>query len=371
MLFLVIVTVVEGIMRIYEAVILSKQESDNFKSMVFKNIDDELWRNIKNEQIKYTFSDMLLLSPNQKLKTINVNSFGFRGPEITLEKPANTYRIFIIGGSTLFGAGATSDETTIPGYIQTKFDELDLDFSIEVINAGIPNADSKSETFYMKDRLLDFHPDLFIVYGGWNDAHHDWGWDEKDVKKNILRSIYHSLKLELNHFYHVYIKLVYRTPIIFENMQTISVDEKLDKGQRKLEQNLVLPDVTLRPKKITIWEERWLEICQLGNEKNNFKTIVTIQPVLGTGNKPLIEEESERLFKESERQFLLLDTLAGFAETLNELEKTCIKTVDLRNVFDNTPEPVYFDQGHMSDFGNEIVAQRLFEIALPIIEKPK
>ena len=166
---------------------------------------------------------------------------------------------------------------------------------------------------------------------------------EKDVKKNILRSIYHSLKFELNHFYHVYIKPVYRTPIIVENMQAISVDEILDKGERKLEQNLVLPDVSLRTKKITIWEERWLEICQLGNEKNNFKTIVTIQPVLGTGNKPLIEEESERLFKESERQFLLLETLAGFAETLNKLEKTCIKTVDLRNVFDNTPEPIYFD----------------------------
>ena len=45
-------------------------------------------------------------------------SLGFRGTEFSEIKPSDTYRIFMIGGSTMFGAGATSDETTIPGYLQ-------------------------------------------------------------------------------------------------------------------------------------------------------------------------------------------------------------------------------------------------------------
>ena len=44
----------------------------------------------------------------------NLNSLGFRGPEFSEIKPSNTYRIFMVGGSTMFGAGASSDEATIP-----------------------------------------------------------------------------------------------------------------------------------------------------------------------------------------------------------------------------------------------------------------
>ncbi len=45
----------------------------------------------------------------------NLNSLGFRGSEFSEIKPPDTYRIFMVGGSTMFGSGATSDETTIPG----------------------------------------------------------------------------------------------------------------------------------------------------------------------------------------------------------------------------------------------------------------
>ena len=35
-------------------------------------------------------------------------------------------------------------------------------------------------------------------------------------------------------------------------------------------------------------------------------------------------------------------------------------------------DPVYFDLGHPTDFGNEIIAQEFYEIALPfIIENTK
>ena len=65
------------------------------------------------------------LIPNQNSEFLNVNSHGFRGPEMTLIKPDDTYRIFMLGGSTMFGMGATSDETTIPGYTQTLVNTLE------------------------------------------------------------------------------------------------------------------------------------------------------------------------------------------------------------------------------------------------------
>ena len=62
------------------------------------------------------------LIPNQSTDSITINDLGFRGAEFSEVKPPNTYRIFMVGGSTMFGAGATSDNTTIPGYVQQFLD---------------------------------------------------------------------------------------------------------------------------------------------------------------------------------------------------------------------------------------------------------
>ena len=49
---------------------------------------------------------------------ININSLGFRGDEFSKIKSDRTYRIFMVGSSPMFGYGATSDETTIPGFTE-------------------------------------------------------------------------------------------------------------------------------------------------------------------------------------------------------------------------------------------------------------
>ena len=49
------------------------------------------------------------------------------------------------------------------------------------------------------------------------------------------------------------------------------------------------------------------------------------------------------------------------------IRDSCNTVQDLRNIFDNTSEFIYFDNAHMSDFGNEIVSKRIFEILKPIV----
>jgi len=97
-----------------------------------------------------------------------INEHGFRGPEIAKEKPVNTFRIFLVGGSTMFGSGS-DDSTQIFSVLQERFDEKDFGFDIEVINAGISGAWSKNEVAMVKNKLLDFNPDLIVVYDGVND----------------------------------------------------------------------------------------------------------------------------------------------------------------------------------------------------------
>ncbi len=120
---------------------------------------------------------------------------------------------------------------------------------------------------------------------------------------------------------------------------------------------------------IELWKNRWQDICELGKEKG-FLTIITVQPTLGSGNKPLSHDEEEILMGNistpADYRQKFWDSLV---DSLEDLDHVCEKTADLRDVFANTSEPVYFDATHISDVGNEIVAQEFYELMLPVIIK--
>ena len=234
-----------------------------------------------------------------KADTININSLGFRGDEFSKTKPDKTYRIFMLGGSPMFGYGATSDEATIPGFTQKKIDEKDFGFDIEVINSGIQAADSNKELKLVEKRLVTFSPDLIIIYDGWND----------------LRSNVSPTELK----------------------------------------------------------ENWKAICEIG-KKNNFDVIISLQPIAGFGDKTLTKQELEyvKAGKSYSKKPLIesLSVYQHYAKNLSEI-KTCAKTIDLSNVFDNETGTIYSDQGHVYDQGNAIVAKALYDAILPIILKNK
>ena len=263
---------------------------------IFENFDDAEKRQLCLDFYNIKISGDEIIS-NQSTDSITINTLGFRGPESSEIKPPNTYRIFMVGGSTMFGAGATSDETTIPGYLQQLLNENDFEFDIEVINSGIQGADSNTELNLIKHKLITFSPDLIVIYDGWND-------------------------LRANH-----------TP------------------------NVV--------------KENWEKICEFAKE-NDFAVIVTLQPIAGFGNKSLTNQELEYAQNgEDYTNNLLIESspiYQNYAKNLSEIT-TCTKTLDIRNVFDAETGPIYWDQGHVSDRGNSIVAKSLSSTVFSVTSK--
>ena len=228
-----------------------------------------------------------LLVPNQKSETLSINSLGFRGDEISESKAENTFRIFMLGGSTMFGHGATSDDTTIPGYVQNMLQEKLYNYEIEVINAGIQGADSFDEVNILETKILQLNPDLVIIYDGWNDLR------EQNTYEEISRN--------------------------------------------------------------------WEKICQIG-DNSNFDVMIFLQPIAGFGEKPLTNQEQEYVRTGTNySDQLLTNFLVDYDQYENELEMldSCSSTVNLRGVFDSINSPVYWDQGHVSDYGNSIVAEKM------------
>jgi len=295
---------------------------------------------------------ILLHAPNQSFTTININNVGFRGPDISNEKPMGTYRIFVVGGSTTFGYGSSNDHTTIPGYIQEEFQNNENFKNIEVINAGIGLATSFEEKYLIQNIIADLSPDMIIVYDGWNDA----GYRKINgmVPLGIVDTDKDPFKFKNYPFY--------RTPfVISANIINNDVQAGSDIRTQK---EIVTPEIK---KTVTdLWKQNIEQICKT-QEKNGIKTMVFLQPLVSTGNKPLFGDEStfhnpELHDLEDTREIVLM--LSG---QLDSLKNTCSVVVNLTNVFDNKKKPVFYDQGHLNDLGNEIIAKKIYENIFPIV----
>ena len=105
------------------------------------------------------------LSPDHK----EINSLGYRGPEITVPKPPNTYRIVSLGGSTTYGYFLDSYDKAYPHQLQLALaDEYGLE-NIEVVNVGVPAYSTWESSVNFVLRVLDLEPDMVTIYHAVND----------------------------------------------------------------------------------------------------------------------------------------------------------------------------------------------------------
>ena len=263
-------------------------------SEIFQDMSESEKRDMCFDLYKIQTSGNQLI-PNQSSSTLNINSLGFRGSDFSENKPDDTYRIFMLGGSTMFGFGATSDETTIPGFFQKHVTDLGLSYYVETINAGIQGAESSDELSLLENQLIDYSPDLVIIYDGWND----------------LRS-----------------------------------------------QN--------SPEDVS---DNWNSLCAIGI-KNDFDVIVALQPIAGFGNKILTFDESGYVADGTTYagELLINQKLEyeNYSKNLMQLDD-CSLTLDMRYSFDDEQDSIYWDQGHVSDKGNEIIAKSLAKHSAEIL----
>jgi len=97
------------------------------------------------------------------------NALGFRGKETTWEKPAGTFRILTLGGSSTYGQSESSDDAVWSQRLEVLLNERHPPQHIEVIDGGAPGWTSFEMLAQLAFRGLDLAPDLVIVYESVND----------------------------------------------------------------------------------------------------------------------------------------------------------------------------------------------------------
>jgi hypothetical protein len=104
---------------------------------------------------------------------MQINSLGFRGPEIPLEKPQNVYRILGLGDSFTFGVGVREEDTFLRRLESSLNDKATDELSFQVINAGTQGYNTRDEVLYLEHRWLVLQPDLVLINFYLNDAYTD------------------------------------------------------------------------------------------------------------------------------------------------------------------------------------------------------
>ena len=117
----------------------------------------------------------------------------------------------------------------------------------------------------------------------------------------------------------------------------------------------------------SLWKTRMQNICDIGHEKN-FSVAIILQPMLATDNRDLIGDEvmfyEKHLDKHGQNAIEIYNIMKS---SLNTLDR-CTITNDFTDAFDNTKTAVYWDDVHITEQGNEIIAKKMFNLFLPLID---
>ncbi len=100
---------------------------------------------------------------------VTSNSLGFRGREYSRQKPANTYRIIVLGSYPAFGHGVNDEETYI-NRIERNLNQIrPRNLRYEVWNGGRQGGTGIMGLSRLLKEIPDYEPDLIVWDYGWID----------------------------------------------------------------------------------------------------------------------------------------------------------------------------------------------------------
>jgi hypothetical protein len=338
--------------------------------------DDSLlgWRLIPNTKYCYIRDKPIpaevFITNHQGFTSIGSSDFSYNRI-----KPKNTFRVIVVGGSTVWGVGTRKPENNLPARIKLALKKRYPNIKFELINAGIAGYSSRNELLYIMSELVYFNPDLIISYGGWNDSTFNGYMQNYDGNINGLKTANHR-KIELQFKKNEEIS---STLSLFLSATKNKLSDKLrwsatyaiiDRliNTRSLnfdDVQLTVHD-TFNQSSIELYENN-LKMKIMASKVYNFKIGIFLQPLLGILSAKVLTEEETYLKKLGvDGMKIKKDFYIRAIPVMNKLknEFSINKNVclaDLSKSLDKVKETVYNDPGHINVIGNDAVANKIVD----------
>ena len=317
-------------------------------------------------------------TPNARYGVLTINNLGFvtNGhpfPDL-FQKPKNTTRIFMFGGSTVAGSGSSTNAHTLPASLEHVLNQ-DGSRHYEVINAGVDGYAAYTELAYYLADIHRYKPDIVIFYDGWNDYFHpcEGGGYASDYQMHYCWPNSHEYALylltvvpEIQNDSSRFINLPdlwycsYTTMLIRELRLRLHGNNEV-----RLVNNISVRYLSskklLTPQDAAIRYADFAENSIAATSGHGVKVLYLLQPTIY--DKPSLTEPEQSLFNQS-RVSKVRDFYNSARQEFQRLQakynKPHIIVADLsQHIWSGVNKTIYVDECHTNDEGNELLAKKI------------
>ena len=360
LLFFIAIEMLIIIMFNVQFITTGSQETPSGSDLALYTEEDREWHDQFGEEyetvqtsLEYSAYDLWQRNPFDG-ETINIREDGTRVTANTACDEADAYRIYMYGGSTLWGLGV-ADWMTIPSYLQDEINAAALDRPVCIVNqADLAMVNTQEMIRLIKQLQRGDVPDLVIFYDGVNDV----------IAANQQNEP--GLHRTYSNFNAVFATGVSHPLVtLIRNSYTVRFIRALGGSAENDDEVATTTDeVPLSQQVVDLYLENLRIINALGAEYG-FEVIFFWQPVMIVGDKPLTEqEETMAEAPPDELVQLFQETYAIVEETAPDIDNLYAIT----RVFDGVEDMLFIDYNHVSYVGNERIAQAMRDIVIETIE---
>lgn len=339
---------------------------------------------------------------NQESEYWQINEQGFRDDDtVPLIKPQDEIRIFLVGGSTAFGYGNSSNSATIGNKLEKRLQQrlqqqqtspqlykpdllpsnkAELQKSLakpakiksgnyRVINAAVPGYASGNELAQLALQILKYKPDLVVVLDGYVDLmlssdqkatqvpQADYLAGNPSKLETYLEPLVEPLK---NNSY-----LAKAAKNYWLNLQKndSQADFILNEETSNLVKHLPTDEAELQSR-VDRYIEHQKQMLNL-SAASQIPLVVAIQPEITGRNPSQLTDTEGEIATELGRTYIkqVRESYPIFTQASSKLAKAYpqnIKVVDLYKLTDKYPSPSFIDAIHLNEAANEKVAEQLY-----------
>ena len=353
-------------------------------------------------QIKNSIYTGYELVGNQDSQYWQINAQGFRDRDpVPLAKPKNEVRIFLLGGSTAFGYGSSSNATTVSAQLEQRLQKrlqqqkaspqlYKPDFlpanpeekpksagkpakikpgNYRVINAAVPGYASGNELAQVALEIFKYDPDLIIVLDGYVDLmlpSQEKAVEISQVQQNNANSTEGSNRFD--RFTRPVKDRSYLVQVVQESwvnsrQANNKADFILDERLYNLIEHLPGGEQELQ-NRVARYIENQRQILKL-SAAAKIPLIVAIQPEITGRNATQLSDSEGEIATQLGRSYIrqVRNSYPAFIEATQQLAQSFpknIKALDLYRLTDKYPSPSFIDPIHLNEAANEQLAEQLY-----------
>jgi len=336
------------------------------------------------ESYSYETKETFAMSHFKSRIFVYTNEDGFRIPspryKLPKEKPPGQVRIAFLGGSLV--QLASTFDTALPGSLRTVLREQYRGRDIEVINAGIQSCVSRQSLVQLLLTVVDYHPDIVILYDGGNDLGLPLTYESRDNFPYNFQTMQEAwdlyraerqqplwrLALERSNLY----RLV-RSRLHPNERNLVPTADAPFAGSNALPSGRIIADADYVRNHVAAYLSNWRKLIEL-SVAYHYQPVCILSPAGGLTLEHAGPELMKSFHLDRDKAIQWLHALEILynesSRQITEMRGAYpdARLIDLSGFLD-PPEKYFWDIGHVYDETNMVLAQKIYPDIRPLVER--